>query len=229
MAFANYIRVDTFLCCFRLESGGLFIGALGLFCAVLQFITQIVLIISLIIVEDFCPDENLIDNYGRVVSQAPNTLKGLENLTNNEIKCAQVSKVPLAVVFFVVICFNFISMIAHYKLIKGLEELNFEKFLLPIGYYIFCIVMKFLFFATMVILTITVSFKMIFPAVILLILTLIDVYLFIVIDTIRYKIENSIPPNVTNTPMTTIHTKLVDANNKDIEIPAEITIPKVYV
>ncbi|KAG5668223.1 hypothetical protein PVAND_016171 [Polypedilum vanderplanki] len=233
MSIIDVMKVDNFLGCFRLESGGFFIATFGLLTGFLQLVGQIIFAIFLIFVEDFCLQNHfLIDDRNNYeiqehISRLTNfTQEGLKNVTDIEFSCEEISKTPLIIALIFAIIFNTIAIFAHYRLIKGLEELNFQKFICAIGFYIFCIVYKILFFIMSVLLSIFVSYKLLVPSVILLILTFIDTYMFIVINTIRVKIENPPHLTVTRTPTTTLQAKLVDLSNTDIETPVRLIVPE---
>nr|QLB38537.1 transmembrane protein LIL12 [Polypedilum vanderplanki] len=254
MTIVQYLRVQNFLGLFNLESGGILIGALGVLIAFLQLIAQTVFIASLLFIEDFCPQQQYIDfnfkdsppenlqdatnwvkeSFQNVTNATQENLQDLtylgqvnfKNETGTKLECSQLDKLPLILVFFFAICFNAVAVIAHYRVIKGIEEMNFRRFLLAIGYYVFMLTVKALTFAVLLILTVFVSIYMLIPTIFFLIMIIIDAYILIVIDTIRYKLEKSPYLVVARSPTTTIETRLFEVPNDDGEA-ARIIIPKL--
>ncbi|KAG5668224.1 hypothetical protein PVAND_016172 [Polypedilum vanderplanki] len=218
MALGKILRTDSFLCCFRLESGGIFIGGLGLAWCLFQLISQIVLLLSLMVVEDFCPQRHYFWNDNQPIRHLGNYSKemqhdvknvtsmiqrGLQNatqtaqeklyeVTNEEFSCTQVSKIPLGLILLIAIILNVIGLIAHYRLVKGVEESDHSKLPLTLGYYKFFIGLKFIFLIGLIIWA-CFNYKLFMPAILMLICLIIDVYIYRVIDTLRYKYENTLP------------------------------------
>ncbi|KAG5668254.1 hypothetical protein PVAND_016201 [Polypedilum vanderplanki] len=237
MAFANFFKFDNFLGIFKLESGGTIIGAIGLFYALFQFVMQTISFFSILFIRDFCPQKHFIDD-AMSVGNLPNEIKpdiknittyaqeGLQNITHkvqegindvtgNEVSCTFVSKIPFIIVLSVLIAINLVSMIAHYRLIKGVEEFDPRKFELARGFYLFFIVVRFILMVIAAGWTFF-SFKMIYLALTLLILLLIDFYIYSIIDSLQDKYENSLPLNVAtqNIHMKTVIGQPVDSRNQ---------------
>ncbi|KAG5668255.1 hypothetical protein PVAND_016202 [Polypedilum vanderplanki] len=228
MAVMNFFKSDTFFGLLKLESGGTVIGAVGSFWAFLQIIYELFLIFSLFFVRDFCPqqhfieDDEKLDNFSKetqhdikhTVNYAQQKLQnitykiqeGLHDITDKEYSCTFVSKVFVGGIIFIAIAINIISIIAHYRLIKGIEEYNPVRFQFVLKFYKFFIATRILLFLVALVWTFF-KVKMIFMAFLFLIFLVIDIYAYQLIDKLRIKFELTLPLN---------------AETKDIHLKREI-------
>ncbi|KAG5668246.1 hypothetical protein PVAND_016193 [Polypedilum vanderplanki] len=213
MAIRNFFGSDKFLGLFSLDSGGIIIGALGFFCGLVQFISQLVLLFSLLFVKDFCPQRHLLDettNIGNLPQGTQQNIKdtfnyaqqGIQNLTrtvqdsyknikDTDYSCTFVSKIPLVLILLGLILINLFAIIAHYRLIRGIEENDHKRLRLARIFYLFYIGFR----SILIIAFIIWGFfntKMFWAAGVSLIFLFIDLYIYSVIDHLRNKYEH--PP-----------------------------------
>nr|QLB38526.1 transmembrane protein LIL1 [Polypedilum vanderplanki] len=215
MVSRNFLRPSTFLWCFKLETGGFFIGSVGLFCAVFQIFANTILILLLLIAQDFCAQKfyNWLGfgeftteiNYN--LQKAKNyTHEAVKNATNIDIDCSNYEKIPFGIILLISICFNVISIIAHYRLVKGVEESDSSRLPLTITFYKFFILLKFVFLIILGVLTVF-SYQIIYPLIVTFLILLSDLYVYTVIDTIRYKYDNASELGVLNSKHNGVKTK----------------------
>nr|QLB38535.1 transmembrane protein LIL10 [Polypedilum vanderplanki] len=217
MAFPNFFKADNFLGIYKLESGGIIIGAVGIFWALQQLITEIILLFALFCLRDFCPqryfisDETYLENFSNetqheiknFTNYAQHGLQnithkvqeGINDVTGNEVSCTFVSKIPIIAVLVLAILVNILSIIAHNRLIKGIEELNPARFQLARVFYQLFIVIRVIFLAIVAIWTFF-WLKMFLATILFLFLFYIDFYIYSVIDKLSVKYEKSIPLSV---------------------------------
>ncbi|KAG5669203.1 hypothetical protein PVAND_017096 [Polypedilum vanderplanki] len=185
------MRVKNFLCCFKIESGGIIIGFLGLAISSIGLFTHTFILFSLMAVGKFCPEQRR--NYETYRYERSNSFYD---------NCSELSAIPFGIYLVVAICFNIISIIAHFRLMKAVEHIDSSRLNLSIVYYKFWIIIKLIFIVIFIILTVFLFFIMLLPIFVLILLLLIDVYTLAVIESIRFKFDNLPTMTVTYTPQT---------------------------
>ncbi|KAG5668225.1 hypothetical protein PVAND_016173 [Polypedilum vanderplanki] len=111
MVSINILKTKNFLGIFNIETGGIFIGLAGLFWAIAQLVAEIILILSLAVVEDFCLERQIFyaeetlgnysedfKNFTEFAQQGLQDLtyqaqEALFNVTNTKLSCTQISKI----------------------------------------------------------------------------------------------------------------------------------------
>nr|QLB38529.1 transmembrane protein LIL4 [Polypedilum vanderplanki] len=199
MEFKNIFKGKKFLWFFDLDTGAVIIGALGLLFAEFQLVLEVILLLYFTFGSNFCLWQHFSNTYLHhdifstktqndfeiVADMMP---KNLNDVTINDISCTLVYKYPLILILITAIFFNIISMIAHYKIVKAVEERNSAKFSLPLSLYKFFIGIKTIFLTIWTFF----SFKIIYVgfSIFILISIFIDVYIYSIIDRLRVKYLN---------------------------------------
>ncbi|KAG5668245.1 hypothetical protein PVAND_016192 [Polypedilum vanderplanki] len=219
MKVRNLFGGDSFLGLFTLDTGGIIIGALGLFCSLISLVANSFFLFSLLFVNDFCPQRYFIEDkdVGYFSKETQQTIKNtvnyaqesiqnltrqaqgaLTNATDKDISCTFVSKIPFFLIFLGMIILSIIGAIAHYRLMKGIEENDHKKTRLARGYYMFYIGLRAILFIVFLIWCFF-NGKMLWPAIFSLVLLLIDLYAYSIIDKLRVKYEHTPPVNTAQT------------------------------
>ncbi|KAG5669202.1 hypothetical protein PVAND_017095 [Polypedilum vanderplanki] len=170
------MKVNNFLCCFKLESGGTFIGFAGLFVYGLSLPLYIFGLVAIIISEANC---SMQQKYATIQNDFGFACAGFYSI------------IPI-IIYLLAILVCILGCFASFKLIKGIENhdtsylnfaVRFHKFLL-----------------TMELLSLTKAFRLPLSFTISLIIAiLLDLYIIIIINSIINKFNNLPKRNNENT------------------------------
>nr|QLB38530.1 transmembrane protein LIL5 [Polypedilum vanderplanki] len=197
MELKSILKFDAFLCLFDLESCGIIIGALGLLFAFFQINANIILLLFLFFAGNSCLQQYFTDGSFIRNIFAKGAQNGFENFTgiaeeeiknivNSENSCSNFSKFVFALILIGGIFLNVISIIAHYRIIKGVEEYNTSRFHLPSMYYKFFIIIEGISLFLLAICSFF-SFAMFVATILTLIFFVTDIYNYIIIEKLRIK------------------------------------------
>ncbi|KAG5668244.1 hypothetical protein PVAND_016191 [Polypedilum vanderplanki] len=184
MKVRNLFGGDSFLGLFTLDTGGIIIGAQRCWIFLKGNSTNY---------QKYC------ELCTRKYPESHTTAQGaLTNATDKDISCTFVSKIPFFLIFLGMIILSIIGAIAHYRLMKGIEENDHKKTRLARGYYMFYIGLRAILFIVFLIWCFF-NGKMLWPAIFSLVLLLIDLYAYSIIDKLRVKYEHTPPVNTAQT------------------------------
>nr|BAE92618.1 PvLEA3 protein [Polypedilum vanderplanki] len=166
------------------------------------------------------------EKYYDVKDQAQGTFYDVKNKAGeklqdvaNEETCSEISKYSFGALMLFLIGANIVSIVAHYRLIKAVEESNASKLRLSLCYYKFFIGFKLVFLAILGVSSLY-SEEMFYPAISLLVLLLIDIYIFNVLDTLSFVFSNTPHKTVLYTQQIIRKKEIYDEipHNEDLEI-----------
>nr|QLB38536.1 transmembrane protein LIL11 [Polypedilum vanderplanki] len=193
MGLKKFIKDDSFLGFFDLQTGGIIIGAIGLFSAIVQITTEYILLLSLFFVDSLClqlhfPKSNFNLNIlaKSTEDDIANVTDLIQTFTNKDVTCGDTDRIPLALILIAGILINITSIIAHYRIIKGVEEHNATRFSFGLKYYKFFIGLRGFLLILLIIWSFS-SIRFIFYAFSMLALLVTDIYIYIILDKLWEK------------------------------------------
>ncbi|KAG5669204.1 hypothetical protein PVAND_017097 [Polypedilum vanderplanki] len=179
--------VENFLCCFKLECGGVFIAITGLItCIAGLSIYPLIAALPILYPEEIC------------INSIYESIFMTEKFPD---ECSVYFTFPVQVYLAITFPVNFYGIYAHFHLFRGIQNMDSSHLDSSAKFYLILIIVKLLSIILWSLGTIALETFNLVPIILFLTFWLFfDVYYFIIIDSIRYKIYNSPVYTVTYTP-----------------------------